>query len=134
MGLTLLLERDGEILLEVPLSPEDWQKKELKREVSQLLREVETCVKFHEAFTNENRVRMLKSLLEDDDYTIKFKDFRESLGLNPKLIRENALKLRDLGLLEYPRRGEYRLSKRGRICFMMTGVAMRRMLMTMEEE
>jgi len=134
MGLKLLLEKDGKILLEVPLSPDDWHKKELKREVAHFQREVEDCMKFYEAFTNENRVRMLQRLLEDEDYSLKFNEFKEDLGLNPKIIREHAIKLRDIGFLESPRRGEYRLSKKGLICFMMNGLAMRRMLRMVTEE
>ncbi len=63
MGLKLIIEDDGKVLLEIPLSPSDWKRRELMREVDQLRREVKRNVKFYEAFTNANRIRMLHRLL-----------------------------------------------------------------------
>jgi len=134
MGLKLIIEDDGKILLEIPLSPDDWQRRELMREVDQLRRDVRRNVKFYEAFTNANRIRMLHHLLERENHTLKFKEFMTDLGLNPKIIRENAVKLQNIGFVESPGRGEYRLSKRGQLCFMMTVVAMRRTLQVIREE
>ena len=134
MGLKLIIEEDGKVILEIPLSPGDWQRQELMREVNQLRKEVQRNVNFYEAFTNANRIRMLHHLLERENHTLKFKEFMTDLGLNPKIIRENAVKLQNIGFVESPSRGEYRLSKRGQICFMMTVVAMRRTLQAMREE
>lgn len=134
MGLKLIIEDDGKVLLEIPLSPSDWKRRELIREVDQLRREVKRNVKFYEAFTNANRIRMLHRLLEHERYTMKFKEFMTDLGLNPKIIRENAVKLQKIGFVDSPSRGEYRLSKRGQLCFMMTLVAMRRTLQVIREE
>jgi hypothetical protein len=134
MGLKLIIEDDGKVLLEIPLSPDDWQRRELMREVDQLRRDVRRNVQFYEAFTNANRIRMLHRLLERENHTLKFKEFMTDLGLNPKIIRENAVKLQNIGFVDSPRRGEYRLSKRGQLCFMMTVVAMRRTLQVIREE
>ena len=134
MGLKLIIEDEGKILLEVPLSPDDWHRRELMREVHQLRRDVQRSMKFYEAFTNANRIRMLHRLLECENHTLKFKEFMTDLGLNPKIIRENAVKLQNIGFIESPSRGEYRLSKRGQLCFMMTVIAMRRTLQTIREE
>jgi DNA-binding HxlR family transcriptional regulator len=134
MGLKLIIEDEGKVILEVPLSPDDWHRRELVREVDQLRRDARRNVKFYEAFTNANRVRMLHSLLECENHTLTFKEFMTDLGLNPKTIRENAVKLQNIGFIESPSRGEYRLSKRGQLCFMMTVIAMRRMLQTIREE
>ena len=134
MGLKLIIEDEGKIILEVPLSPDDWHRRELMREVDQLRRDARRNVKFYEAFTNANRVRMLHHLLERENHTLTFKEFMTDLGLNPKIIRENAVKLQNIGFIESPSRGEYRLSKRGQLCFMMTVIAMRRMLQTIRED
>ncbi len=133
MGLKLIIEEDGEVLVEVPLSPGDWHRRELMREVDRLRRDVRRNVEFYEAFTNANRVRMLHRLLECEDYTLTFTEFMTELGLNPKIVRENAVKLQNLGFIESPSRGAYRLSRRGQICFMMSVVAMQRMLQLMGE-
>jgi predicted transcriptional regulator len=134
MGLKLIIEEDGKTLLEIPLSPDDWQRRELMREIDQLRRDVRRNVQFYEAFTNANRIRMLHRLLERENHTLKFKEFMTDLGLNPKIIRENAVKLQNIGFVDSPSRGEYRLSKRGQLCFMMTVVAMRRTLQAIREE
>ncbi len=134
MGLKLIIEDEGKVILEVPLSPDDWHRRELMREVDQLRRDARRNVKFYEAFTNANRVRMLHHLLERENHTLTFKEFMTDLGLNPKIIRENAVKLQNIGFVESPGRGEYRLSKRGQLCFMMTVIAMRRMLQTIRED
>jgi len=134
MGLKLIIEDEGKVILEIPLSPDDWHRRELMREVDQLRRDARRNVKFYEAFTNANRVRMLHHLLERENHTLTFKEFMTDLDLNPKTIRENAVKLQNIGFIESPGRGEYRLSKRGQLCFMMTVIAMRRMLQTIREE
>ncbi|MCW4037686.1 MAG: hypothetical protein NWF13_02990 [Candidatus Bathyarchaeota archaeon] len=134
MGLKLIIEDEGKVILEVLLSPDDWHRRELVREVDQLRRDARRNVKFYEAFTNANRVRMLHCLLERENHTLTFKEFMTDLGLNPKIIRENAVKLQNIGFIESPSRGEYRLSKRGQLCFMMTVIAMRRMLQTIRED
>jgi hypothetical protein len=134
MGLKLIIEDDGKILLEIPLSPGDWQRRELMREVDQLRRDIRRNVRFYEAFTNANRIRMLHRLLERENHTLTFKEFMIDLGLNPKIIRENAVKLQNIGFVESPGRGKYRLSKRGQLCLMMTVVAMRRTLQMIREE
>ena len=134
MGLKLIIKDEGKTILEIPLSPDDWHRRELIREVDQLRRDARRNVKFYEAFTNANRVRMLHHLLERENHTLTFKEFMTDLDLNPKTIRENAVKLQNIGFIESPSRGEYRLSKRGQLCFMMTVIAMRRMLQTIRED
>ena len=134
MGLKLLIEKEGKILFEVPLFPDDWQETALKREVEQLRRDIRRHMKFYAAFTNENRVRMLQCLLEGEDHTVTFKAFQDDLGLNPKIIRENAVKLQDIGLVESPCRGAYRLSRRGQGSFMMMLISLRRLMQAMMED
>ncbi|MCW4038232.1 MAG: hypothetical protein NWF13_05795, partial [Candidatus Bathyarchaeota archaeon] len=102
MGLKLIIEDEGKVILEVPLSPDDWHRRELMREVDQLRRDARRNVKFYEAFTNANRVRMLHCLLERENHTLTFKEFMTDLGLNPKIIRENAVKLQNIGFIESP--------------------------------
>ncbi len=83
---------------------------------------------------NENRVQMLHHLMDEDDLTLSFTDFREDLRINPKMIREHTMKLREAGFLESPKRGKYKLSKRGEVSFMMTNLALRRILKILWEE
>ena len=134
MGLKLLLAKDNKILCEIPLSPDDWIKNDLEEEFVTLHKELEHFTKILAVVMNENRVQILHHLMDNDDSTLSFTDFREDLRLNPKIIRENTMKLQNVGFLNSPKRGKYKLSKRGEASFMMTGFALRRILKMLWEE
>ena len=134
MGLKLLLVKDKQVLCEIPLSPDDWVKNELEEELENFREGLQKYTKILAAIMNENRVQMLCHLLEDEDLTLSFTDFREELRLNPKIIRENTMKLQEAGFLESPKRGKYKLSERGQVSFMMTGLALKRILKMLWEE
>ena len=134
MGLKLILAKDSQILCEIPLSPDEWIKNDIEEEFLILHRELQNFTKILAIVMNENRVQMLHHLMEDKDLTQSFTDFREDLRLNPKMIREHTMKLQEAGFLESPKRGKYKLSKRGEATFMMTGFALRRILKMLWEE
>lgn len=134
MKLRLLLVKDDQVLCEIPLSPNDWVKNELEEELENFREELQNYTKILAAVMNENRVQMLRHLLENEDSTLSFTDFREGLRLNPKIIREHTMKLQEAGFLESPKRGKYKFSERGQASFMMTGLALRRMLRMLWEE
>lgn len=134
MGLKILLVEDGKVLCEIPLSPEDWLKKDLEEECERFEESLREISKVFDVFTNERRVKMMRSLMEEEDFMLNFKDFMDGLDMNPKSIREHADRLFEAGFLERPDRGKYRLSERGRLGFMMGGLAMRRMFRALEDE
>lgn len=134
MALRLRLVKGRRVLCEVPLSPREWSKDELAEELDRVEREFEDFHRVFEAMSNVNRVRMVRCLLEDDDFTVSFKEFMDDLGMNPKVIREHAMKLHQTGFLESPDRGKYRLSELGRFSCMMTALAFRRILNILREE
>lgn len=134
MGLKLLLAKDGKILCEIFLSPDDWVKNDLEEEFEDLHKELQNFTRILSVFMNENRLRMLQHLMKEDDLTLSFTDFRDDLRMNPKMIREHTLKLKEVGFLKSPKRGKYKLSKRGEASFMMTSLALRRMLKSLWEE
>ena len=132
--LRLLLERDGEILCEVPLSRSDWLSDELDDELNLFRRRMQVLFRTYSAMLNENRVRMLRTLLQDEDSTLSFKEFMDALKMNPKVVRENALKLSEAGFIESPSRGKYQLSTLGSMLFIVAGPALLRILDTLREE
>jgi hypothetical protein len=134
MSLRLLLARDNEILCEIPLSPSDWRKDELEDELDVFRRGIERLFRTYSALLNENRIRMLRTLIEDQDSTLRFKDFMDMLNLNPKIIREHAMRLSEAGFLESPSRGKYHLSPTGRLLFMAAGPAFLRIFNALVEE
>jgi len=76
---------------------------------------------------------MMKRLMEEEDRTITFADFMRDLNLNPKIVWENAKKLREGGLLEKVERGKYRFSEVGERGFILLSFALRHLIEALEE-
>ena len=133
MKLKLQLVRDGEIVVEIPLSPTDWPREDLKNELGALEEDFQRFSKIFDALSNKTRLMMMKQLIEGEGRAINFTDFMRDLDLNPKLVWENARKLRECGLLEKNGRGRYRCSEFGESGFIMMGFALRRLIEALEE-
>jgi DNA-binding transcriptional ArsR family regulator len=132
MNLKLRLVRDGEILFEIPLSPEDWSKQALEEELNETGDSFQRLSKVFDALSHETRLRMMSRLVEADDRTLSFADFMQDLDLNPKTVWENSRKLEEGGLLEKTGRGKYACSEFGET-FMMMSLALRRLIESLEE-
>ena len=133
MKLKLQLVRDGEVLLEIPISPADWPRDWLENESESFETDFQTFPKIFVALSHETRFRMMKRLMEEEDRTISFADFVRDLNLNPKLVWENAKKLREGGLLEKVERGKYRCSEFGQRGFILLSFAFKRLMEALEE-
>ena len=125
--------RDGEVIFEMPLSPTDWPREQLKNELERSEADFERFSRVFDALSNETRLMMMKRLMEEEDRTMNFADFMRDLDLNPKLVWENTRKLREGGLLEKIARGRYRCSDFGETGFMMMNLALRRLIEALEE-
>jgi DNA-binding HxlR family transcriptional regulator len=132
MKLRLQLVRDGETLFEVPLSPEDWAKKDLEEELKETEENFERFSNIFDVLSHETRLRMMMRLVGADDRTLSFADFMQDLDLNPKIVWENSRKLEKDGLLEKIGRGKYVCSEFGETC-MMISLALRRLIESLEE-
>jgi predicted transcriptional regulator len=133
MILKLQLVRNGDILFEVPLSPNDWPKERLENELNAFETDFQKFSKIFNALSNQTRLMMMKLLLEERDRAIHFADFMRTLNLNPKLVWENAKKLREGGLLIKTGRGRYRCSEFGETGFLMMSLALRRLIAVLNE-
>jgi len=133
MKLKLQLIRDGEVLFEIPLSPGDWEKEQLEDELDAFETDSQRFSKIFDALSHQTRLRMMKRLMEEEDRTINFADFMRDLNLNPKIVWENAKKLREGGLLEKVERGKYRCSEFGQRGFMLLSFAFKRLMEALEE-
>lgn len=131
MKLKLQLVRDGETLFEIPLSPEDWSKKDLDAELRETEESFQKFSKVFDVLSHETRLRMMSRLVEADDHTLSFADFMQDLDLNPKIVWENSKKLEEGGLLEKTGRGKYMCSGFGET-FMMMSFALRRLIESLE--
>ena len=95
----IILESDGVKIEEIPLSPKEWIENEIENDVKKLEKDIVDINLFFDAFTNPFRVKMLGRLMENEEFTLSFSDFLSELDMNPKSVREHAVKLIDAGLL-----------------------------------
>jgi len=130
--LKLQLVKDGKVIYEIPLYPEDWSRDQLERELDAFETSFDGLTKIFTALSHETRLRMLRQLMGERDLTMNFGDFMRELDLNPKLVWENTRKLREGGLLEKVEKGKYRCSDFGRMELMMS-LALRRLMKEFEE-
>jgi len=128
LKLKLQLVRDGEIIWEIPLSHKDWSKSRFENELEAFEADFHRFTKLFNALSNETRLMMMKRLIEEEDRTMSFADFMRDLDLNPKLVWENARKLRECGLLKKIGRGRYRCSEFGETGFLLISIALRRLM------
>ena len=133
MKLKLQLVQDGEVVFEIPLSPTDWPKEQLENELESLEDNFQRVSRIFAVLSHDTRLRMMKRLMKEEDYTINFTDFMRDLNLNPKIVWENAKKLRDGGLLEKVDRGIYRCSSFGQRRFILVSFAFRHLIEALEE-
>ena len=133
MKLKLLLVRNGEVLFEIPLSPADWPRERLEDELEAFETDCQRLPKIFHALSHETRLRMMKRLMEEEDRTMNFAGFVRDLHLNPKIVWENARKLREGGFLEKVERGKYRCSEAGQSGFILMSLVLRRLMEVLEE-
>jgi len=133
MTLRLVLLRDNEVLWEMPLYTSGWLRSELDEELEELENDFDKLSIIFDALSNKNRLLMMKTLLEEEEATLHFSDLMRELKMNPKVVRESAVKLRSGGFLKQPDRGEYKCSQTGQISFFTITLALRRLLNSLEE-
>ena len=133
MMLKLQLVKNGKVLFEIPLSPADWPRKQLKDELKAFEDDFQRFSKIFNALAHETRLRMMKRLMEEEDGTMHFAGFMRDLDLNPKIVWENTRKLREGGLLEKVDRGKYRCSEIGERGFMLMNFVLRHLMEAFEE-
>jgi DNA-binding transcriptional ArsR family regulator len=132
LRLKLQLVRDGDVVFELPLSPEDWRRKEVEGEFRVVSEDFERFSRIFDALSNETRLEMMRMMLGEED-GLSFADFMKGLNLNPKIVWENSRKLIDGGLVEKTGRGQYSCSEFGEKAFIMMSLALRRLIDSLEK-
>ncbi len=133
MKLKLQIVKGDEPIFEMPLSFSDWPKEQLEDELDSMEEEFRRLSKIFAALSNMTRLMMMRRIMEEEDRTASFSDFMRDLDMNPKLVRENARKLSECGLLEKVGRGRYRCSDSGEPSFIMLSFALRRLIGSFDE-
>jgi DNA-binding transcriptional ArsR family regulator len=132
LKLKLQLVRDGDVVFELPLSPEDWRKEMVEGEFRVVSGDFERFSRIFDALSNETRLEMMRMMLEEEG-GLSFADFMRGLDLNPKIVWENSRKLIEGGLVEKTGRGQYSCSEFGEKAFVMMSMALRRLIYLLEE-
>lgn len=117
-NMKLVLRRGNEIVFEVPLSREEWQKDTLRDEIAFIEQDFHHFSRLFDALSHTNRLMMMKLLIEEEDLTKGFAEFIRDLDLNPKLVWESTRKLKQCGLLNKGSNGRYHCSEYGEASFM----------------
>jgi DNA-binding transcriptional ArsR family regulator len=128
----LQLVRNGDVVFELPLSPEDWLRKEAESEFRVVSEDFERFSRIFDALSNETRLEMMRMMLGEED-GLSFGDFMNGLNLNPKIVWENSKKLIEGGLVEKTGRGQYSCSEFGEKAFIMMSMALRRLIDSLEK-
>lgn len=126
MSLKLLLTKDGETILELPLTHIVWSCEKLRKEFQEL--DFDYFLKLFQALSNVYRLKMMMKFFEDEELTLNFSDFMKEFKLNPKVVSENIKKLQECELLEKCEDGKYKCSKLGEIEFLLVSIALNRIL------
>jgi DNA-binding transcriptional ArsR family regulator len=127
------LVRDGDVVFELPLSPEDWRNEEVQKEFRVVSEDFKKLSRIFDALSNETRLEMMRRMLEEES-GLSFADFMRDLNLNPKIVWENSKKLIDNGLVEKTGRGQYSCSEFGGRAFVLMSVTLRRLIDSLEED
>lgn len=125
--------RGDKVILEVPLSTQDWPKEQLETEFEAFEEDFQRFSKMFEALSNLTRIKMMRKLVGKEDRTMNFADFIHDLDLNPKTVWENSRKLRDGGFLKKTSRGTYHCSELGQSAFLTLSLVLRRIFESIEE-
>ncbi|MCJ7699499.1 winged helix-turn-helix domain-containing protein [Candidatus Bathyarchaeota archaeon] len=125
--------RDGDVVFELPLSPEDWRNEEVQKEFRVVSEDFKKFSRIFDALSNETRLKMMRRMLEEES-GLSFADFMRDLNLNPKIVWENSKKLIDNGLVEKTGRGQYSCSEFGERAFVLMSVTLRRLIDSLEED
>jgi len=129
----LMLVEDGRVLLEVPLSARNWDRRELRKEFEDLESDLERISRLFNAFSNTGRIRMMRVFFNRIDHSLAFTELMNELGMNPKLIWDSTRKLRQNGLIEKDENGRYRITRGGEAQFLMASIVLRRMVQILNE-
>jgi len=122
-----MLVEDDRILLEIPLSADDWNFEKLNMELNRLDDELEKMSRLFDTYSNASRIKMIRAFFEASDRCKAFTELMHELNMNPKTVSEGTRKLQRVGIINKDERGRYKLTRMGEIQFMMTSILLRKM-------
>jgi len=131
--LKLMLVDDDKIIWEIPLQAGQWDRRKLRKELDNMEQENQRFEKLFNAMANRNRMRMMRTIVYQNEVPIGFTELMNKLDMNPKIVSESTKRLRITGLIEKNIEGKYKPTRQGEAQFLMMNIAMKRMLEFLEE-
>ena len=131
--LKLMLVDDDKIIWEIPLQAGQWDRRKLRRELDNMEQENQRFEKLFNAMASRSRMRMMRTIVYQNEAPIGFTELMNRLDMNPKIVSESTKRLRITGLIEKNKEGKYKPTRQGEAQFLMMNIAMKRMLEFLEE-
>jgi len=131
--LKLMLVDDDKIIWEIPLQARQWDRRKLRKELDNMEQENQKFEKLFNAMANRSRMRMMRTIVYQNEVPIGFTELMNRLDMNPKIVSESTKRLRITGLIEKNKDGKYKPTRQGEAQFLMMNIAMKRMLEFLEE-
>jgi len=129
MDLRVQLIKDGKVLLDLPLQPEEWTREELAQELDSLIGNLTRIQEIHNVLSNETRFRMMCEMARSSDS--RFSELMEKVDANQKVVSESLRRMVDRSMIyrveRHPREVHYLLSRLGFASFI-TCLTMRRII------
>ena len=129
MGLRLTLQNGEEVILDVPLSEDDWSpraKELITRELGDSEADLDAICEIADFFSNKRRVQMLNHLVKNCNNSASFTDLLK-VAVNPKYISDLVNRSPNRELIVKDGRG-YSLSPLGLGSFLLLSLATRKLL------
>lgn len=127
MGLRLQLLKDDKVIFEMPLEMDEWDRRALDEEITEIEDEINNVEEFHDLYSNRTRIRMLCEITRRSDP--RFTDLMEELNTNQKIIYDSLQKMMKIDLVErierHPRNVHYQLSQLGFASILMCAATQR---------
>jgi DNA-binding HxlR family transcriptional regulator len=134
MGLKIQLIKDGKVVLDLPLSIDEWQPESLQRELQSLEEDIQRIQTIHDVLSNETRIRILCELVRTLD--CRFSELMADLGANQKIVSDGLRRMTKMYLVKrvekHPRDVHYNPSPLG-FASLATCLIMRRILDEIEQ-
>ena len=129
MGLRLTLQNGGGVLLDLPLSEDEWDsgtKELITRELGDSEADLDALCEICDFFSNKRRVQMLNHLVRDCNNSASFTDLLK-VAVNPKYISDLVKRSASREMIVKEGRG-YSLSPLGLGSFLLLSLATRKLL------
>ncbi len=129
MGLRLTLHNGSKILLDLPLSYDEWEpetRELVSRELDDIESDLDSICEICDFFSNRRRLQMVSHMVREGEAPASFTDLLR-VAVNPKYVSDLVNRAPGKGLVVKDRRG-YRMSPAGLGSFLLLSLGTKKLL------